>query len=45
MYDEGHLSKFADWSPYEVGICKNLQALSLYEVGHLWKLKFNSYAN
>ena len=25
------------------GIYKNLQALSLYELGHLWKLKFNSY--
>ena len=25
------------------GICKNVQALSLYVVEYLWKLKFNSY--
>ena len=27
------------------GLCKGFQALSLYEVGCLWKLKFNSYKN
>ena len=24
-------------------LCKGFQAFSLYEVGYLWKLKFNSY--
>ena len=28
----------------KLGIFKNLQPWSLYQVGHLWKLKFNSYS-